>query len=160
MSEQARFALISIGPHGFTAHDCPNPQRPGCTSRLSGYDDARKHWHELEEGAPIVDCRPCESRDDWVRLVLRSPIPNVELGAGELEPFDKEAGRRSLQFASGWAGYLALGEIGGLDYIGPDGYAVWWARFGARVGKRKGQFIEWANGARELIQQPTQEQTT
>jgi hypothetical protein len=120
---ELRLAVLSIGPAG--AHgEC----RDG--SHISFPDNRlRPYLGELIEGGFVIDKRAALEADPV--LTARTPLCDGSLPDGMRATF--------------------LGWRDQFDVVAPDVYAAWWEAHGARVGRRRGDKIVWADGAEEAI---------
>lgn len=94
----------------------------------------------LVEGGIVVDKRPCIHHEDFVKLVVSGPMVRESLPPKTISRLF-EPNRECLDPK----------EAGGCDYVSMDLYLQLWEGIGARVGYRRGDYIEWNDGEKQEI---------
>ncbi len=121
-------------------------------------------FYQLTEGGYAIDkSGPLE---DNPGLAIKSPMCDCRLVGDQVDRLsDQSIVIDALAEDSGGYGPLARlaqeelanrsDDPGPFDYISPQAYAEWWADKGAVVGQRHLQYIEWFDGVRTEIVEPT-----
>lgn len=124
------------------------------------YRDRRisPYFGEVEEGGFVIDASNLEDHPDLVKWVVCGPMCSPLLKNEEIDKLSDKDRESASSMIPGLAGeFLGLAIIAqnrkfrGLDEVSPKMYAAIWAEHGAKVGVRKGDYIEWANGEKSSI---------
>ncbi len=118
------------------------------STSVSSYDRRFKAcWARIEEGGYLLDKRPV-GRDALVNGVLSGPMLDVD--ATETSPCPKPSDAMVAGMEGAFGGLLAQRAADetwrGLDRVPMLDYLAFWAALGARVGRRIGDHIAWADG--------------
>lgn len=132
-----------------------NPDFPGLFYHLAdgGYaidkSDPLAALPGLAIVSPMVDCKLVDDQIDKMSpdaadSMVLSALASCDSGYG---PIAKLAKAEAVNPSS---------HAGPFDYISPSAFADWWAKRGAMVGRRKGDFVEWFDGTQTEIVEPVQ----
>ena len=148
-TEYDRTALVMTAAAMVGWDHVPQPGYGPCTTTT--YDTRLgPNLGHLVEGGWVVDKRAAQERADFVRNVVGGPMVDTRLSGADvdkcpaIDPFFGAA-------LAGSFGALALlkmadEDFGGLDHVSPEAYAAFWATRGARIGRRSGNVVRWADG--------------
>lgn len=147
--ENKKFVFISISQGNWTGYNESVQTSTGSSkSNVSGYGEP--DFSRVEEGALVLDNRPCRSRRDFIKSVYSSPLVDVDLKGDEVEecpaPSDMLMAGVDISFGRLLMDHKTLKEkkkYGSLDSISPQAYCGWWEERGARVGVVKGGQALW-----------------
>ena len=121
------------------------------------YHDRRLNPYlgELLEGGTVIDKRPIMENDSFAKWVWDCPLVEYDLQPGETN----ECPEPSPWLLAGLEGTfktLAVKKTvepkwSGLDGISLKDYTEYWREKGARIGIRRGDFIEWEDGIKQPV---------
>lgn len=111
----------------------------GPPSSITTYDTRLERYYcRLQENGYVIDKRNV-SDDLLIHNVISGPMDDPSLPLNTIHPFMSDA-------------RAYMGEkLGSFDNVSSDIYKAFWKKLGARIGHRKGNLIEWDNGASEPI---------
>ena len=154
MSEtyEERFALLQVALGGVSGQTVDGASCTVYDRRLMPY------LGEVVEGGYVLDKRSV--LEEKPSLALLSPMCRGDLPAGTVRRFRDSVPHPEESIVAQaivqspehpLRGLVALmlldgAELESFDEVAPDVFAAWWARRGARVGRRRGNEIVWANG--------------
>jgi hypothetical protein len=146
-----RLATLEIGLAGCHGQ-CANER-----ASVSIYDRRLSaYFGELVEGGFVID--KAAVLDAKPGLAVMAPLCRGDLPAGRRNVFRERvdpAMAAALSQPESFGGVALLmaaaPDCGAFDDVSPDVFAAWWAAHGARIGVRRGDRIEWADGTSEAI---------
>lgn len=120
-----------------TAYNKWAPDRP---SSITIYDRRLEAYYgDLAEGGLVLDKRPCRENDEFIKRVVCGPMHGQHLPSKTRDSWGKHIPCESAKEASGF------------DLVSTDLYLSYWRELGAKIGYRKGNYIEWENGEKDEI---------
>jgi hypothetical protein len=147
-----RLAVLSIGLAGCYADTVTG-------SSITYYDSRLKPYYgELVEGGWVLD--KSAVLDGKPSLAVLAPMCQGNLPAGTRDAFggakDSFVAQAIAEDTDNPAAaiarmMIAVPDCGAFDFVAPDVYAAWWAKRGARVGRRHDDKIVWSDGTEESI---------
>ncbi len=149
--------ILSVGLAGCSG------RKTGCTIDYgtSAILDLARH---LMEGGYLIDKSGVLSANPT--LAIDSPMCDCQLTGSTVNRIDVSPSIVLDVIADQEGEHGALARLakreagnpsdhpGPFDYVSPATYAGWWAKRGAVVGQRKGDFIEWFDGVHTKIAIP------
>lgn len=142
--------------YGTVAENGTVLERVNCT-QSGDYSPPETSFHKLMEGAHFLDKRPL-SHEALVHLVYSGPMLSLSLAPGQDDRFTSTQRATLAEMTPALSGgFEAIAravinpEWRGLDFIALPEYCRLYMDAGARVGIRRGNFMEWNDGTRTEI---------
>lgn len=149
---------IKAGVHGYALHseeDEGSPFSKGRSTISYRTNDLSSCLEDLVDGGWVIDGSDLPMKDAR-RATISGPMLDVTL---EDDQVDKapEPSDALVEGMEGVFGELTKRakedqDFSGLDNVGTRTYVAFWQRVGARIGRRKGDEIHWADGEVESIE--------
>lgn len=153
MSEtyEEKFAILQVALGGVSGQTVDGASCTIYDCRLSPY------LGEVVEGGYVLDKRAVLEENP--ALAFLSPMCRGDLPAGTIRRFRESVPHPEDSIVAqsiitspehplrGLVGLMCqCADCESFDDVAPDVFAAWWADKGARVGRRRGNEIVWANG--------------
>ena len=168
--KQTRYAEITLAAltGAISATHLCDPADPQSRGSTSGIWSLERALEDLAEGGYVIDLRPLAAHPQLLSWVLRAPLSNGRLEDEQIERLPdevREAARDLMPWLGGayqWLAFLAAtrsgepadGSAGPFDGVSAASLAAYWGSRGARIGKRRGNAIDWSDGQRQPLAAP------